>query len=97
MKKGNEQIIYIGKAKNLRNRIRSYFQEASGDGRRLFRAFLRNIVDLDHIVTSTEQEALILEATQIKAHKPRYNILLKDEIAAITETPAHRRRGQRAK
>ena len=97
MKKGDEQIIYIGKAKNLRNRIRSYFQEASGDGRRLFRAFVRNIVDLDYIVTSTKQEALILEATKIKAHKPCYNILLRDEIAAIAETPAHRRRGHRAK
>ena len=97
MKKGDEQIIYIGKAKNLRNRIHSYFQEASCDGRPLFRALVRNLVDLDYIVTSTEQEALILEATQIKAHKPRYNILLKDEIAAITETPAHRRRGHRAK
>ena len=79
MQKGDEQIIYIGKAKNLRNRVRSYFQDGSGDGRRQFKALVRNIVDLDYIVTSTEQEALILEATQIKAHKPRYNILLKDD------------------
>ena len=79
MRKGDEQIIYIGKAKNLRNRVRSYFQDGSGDGRRQFKALVRNIVDLDYIVTSTEQEALILEATQIKAHKPRYNILLKDD------------------
>ena len=54
MKKGDEQLIYIGKGKNLRNRIHSYFQEASCDGRRLFRALVRNIVDLDYIVTSTE-------------------------------------------
>ena len=79
MKRDDGQIIYIGKAKNLRNRVRSYFQEAAGDGRRQFKALVRNIADLDYIVTSTEQEALILEATQIKAHKPRYNILLKDD------------------
>ena len=79
MKKSDGQIIYVGKAKNLRNRVRSYFRENDGDGRRHFKALVRNIADLDYIITGTEQEALILEATQIKAHKPRYNILLKDD------------------
>ncbi len=79
MKRKDGQIIYIGKAKNLRSRVRSYFQKAAHDGRRQFKALVRNIADLDCIVTATEQEALILEATQIKAHKPRYNILLKDD------------------
>lgn len=79
MKRGDGQIIYVGKAKNLRNRVRSYFQESAGDGRRQFKALVRNIADFDYIITGTEQEALILEATQIKAHKPRYNILLKDD------------------
>ena len=79
MKNRDGQIIYIGKAKNLRSRVRSYFQESGHDGRRQFNALVRNIVDLDYILTATEQEALILEATQIKAHKPRYNILLKDD------------------
>lgn len=79
MKNRDGQIIYIGKAKSLRSRVRSYFQESGHDGRRQFNALVRNIADLDYILTATEQEALILEATQIKAHKPRYNILLKDD------------------
>ena len=79
MKRKDGEIIYVGKAKNLRNRVRSYFRGESHDGRRQFRALVRNIADLDYIVTATEQEALILEATQIRAHKPRYNIQLKDD------------------
>jgi excinuclease ABC subunit C len=79
LKNREGQIIYVGKAKNLRNRVRSYFQESGHDGRRQFQALVRNVADLDCIVTGTEQEALILEATQIRAHKPRYNILLKDD------------------
>ena len=79
MKRKDGEIIYVGKAKNLRNRVRSYFRDEHHDGRRQFRALVRNIVDLDCIVTATEQEALILEATQIQAHKPRYNIQLKDD------------------
>tara|TARA_B100001115_G_C15846832_1_gene427206 strand:- start:4046 stop:5902 length:1857 start_codon:yes stop_codon:yes gene_type:complete len=79
MKRKDGEIIYVGKAKNLRNRVRSYFRDESHDGRRQFRALVRNIADLDCIVTATEQEALILEATQIRAHKPRYNIQLKDD------------------
>ena len=79
MKRKDGEIIYVGKAKNLRNRVRSYFRDESHDGRRQFRALVRNIADLDCIVTATEQEALILEATQIRVHKPRYNIQLKDD------------------
>ena len=79
MKRKDGEIIYIGKAKNLRSRVRSYFQDGVHDGRRQFKALVRNIADLDCIVTATEQEALILEATQIRAHKPRYNIQLKDD------------------
>lgn len=79
MKRKDGEIIYIGKAKNLRSRVRSYFQDGGHDGRRQFKALVRNIADLDCIVTATEQEALILEATQIRAHKPRYNIQLKDD------------------
>ena len=79
MKDGKERIIYIGKAKSLRHRVRSYFQDSGGDGRRRFKALVRNIADFDCIVTQSEQEALILEANQIKAHKPRYNVHLKDD------------------
>ena len=65
MKRRDGQIIYIGKAKSLRDRVRSYFRTSGGDGRRQFKALVRNIADIDYIVTSSEQEALILEATQI--------------------------------
>ncbi|MBI2502279.1 MAG: excinuclease ABC subunit C [Candidatus Latescibacteria bacterium] len=79
MKDREGQIIYIGKAKNLRSRVRSYFQEGAHDGRRQFKALVQRISEVECLVTQTEQEALILEATQIKTHKPRYNILLKDD------------------
>lgn len=79
MKDRKERIIYIGKAKSLRHRVRSYFQDSGGDGRLRFKALVRNIADFDCIVTQSEQEALILEANQIKAHKPRYNVHLKDD------------------
>jgi excinuclease ABC subunit C len=79
MKDDQGRIIYIGKAKNLRARVRSYFQQGSHDGRRQLDALMQRVTSVDHILTETEQEALILEATQIKAHKPRYNILLKDD------------------
>ena len=80
MMKGDEgQIIYIGKAKVLRSRVQQYFRPNAHDGRRQFRALVRNVRDLEYIVTDTELEALILEANLIKAHKPRYNISLKDD------------------
>ena len=72
------KIIYIGKAKVLRNRVRSYFQEA----RRLdakTQHLVPRIADLETIITDTEVEALILEATLVKEHQPRYNINLKDD------------------
>ena len=91
MKNRDAQIIYIGKAKSLRSRVRSYFQKSGHDGRRQFNTLVRNVADIDYILTATEQEALILEATQIKAHKPRYNILLKDDkkypFIRITDEP----------
>ena len=90
-KRSNGTVVYVGKAKNLRNRVRSYFVKDAHDGRRQFRALVRNVSDLECIVTQTEQEALILEATQIKLHKPRYNILLKDDkkypFIRITKEP----------
>ncbi|MSS72021.1 MAG: excinuclease ABC subunit UvrC [Candidatus Latescibacteria bacterium] len=72
-------IIYVGKAKVLRDRVRSYFQPGADDGRRQFRMLVTSVRSLDYIVTDTELEALILEANLIKAHKPRYNISLKDD------------------
>ena len=72
------KIIYVGKAKNLRNRVRSYFQAGRGHDRKT-RELVRRIRDLEFIVTDTEVEALVLESNLIKLHKPRYNILLKDD------------------
>jgi excinuclease ABC subunit C len=73
-----EKIIYIGKAKNLKNRVRSYFLESNRKEWRI-RFLLPQIVDVDWIVTHTEAEALILEDRLIKMHHPRYNVQLKDD------------------
>lgn len=72
------KIIYVGKAKNLRNRVRSYFQSGRGHDPKT-RELVRRIRDLEFIVTDTEVEALVLESNLIKLHKPRYNVLLKDD------------------
>ena len=70
-------IIYVGKAKNLKKRLGSYFVRESGHDPKTT-LLIRNIVDFDLIITATEHEALILEATLIKKHKPKYNVFLKD-------------------
>ncbi len=72
------RVIYVGKAKNLRNRVRSYFQSGRGHDRKT-RELVRRIRDLEFIVTDNEVEALVLESNLIKRHKPRYNVLLKDD------------------
>lgn len=72
------KIIYIGKAKVLRNRVRQYFQKSS-DGRPQFELLVAKIADLELITTKTEYEALILESNLIRKHKPRYNVALKDD------------------
>ena len=78
MKGQREQVIYVGKAKNLRSRLRSYFQKsASLDDRKT--KMVQEIVDFDYIVTENELEALVLEANFIKKTKPRYNIILRDD------------------
>ena len=71
------KTIYIGKAKNLRSRVRSYFQARPFD--RKTDALVKQIADVEFIVTDNEVEALILEATLTKKHKPRYNVNLKDD------------------
>ena len=72
------RVIYVGKAKSLRNRVRSYFSGRS-DGRHLFRRLVNTIRDLETIVVESETEALILENNLIKFHKPKYNVDLKDD------------------
>jgi excinuclease ABC subunit C len=71
-------IIYVGKAINLRNRVRSYFQKSANHSPKT-RRLVENIVDMEWIVTDTELEALILECNLIKKHRPKYNIRLRDD------------------
>ena len=78
MKNADGQIIYVGKAINLRNRVRSYFH-GSHDQDVKTRQLVRNIATIEWIVVDSELEALILEMNLIKKHRPRYNIRLKDD------------------
>ncbi len=80
MKNTREQIIYVGKAKNLKARVRSYFhQNAEHSLKTQF--LVRHIHQISYILTQTEVEAFLLEASLIKKHQPRYNIRLKDDKA----------------
>lgn len=76
MKDKNGVIIYVGKAKNLRNRVNSYFK-SSHTGKT--KVLVSNIVDFEYIITNSELEALLLEINLIKEHNPKYNVLLKDD------------------
>jgi len=78
MKDSLGRVIYVGKAKVLRSRVRSYFQEGADRTRRI-RRLVREIADLDWIVTDTELEALVLESNLIKKHHPEYNVRLRDD------------------
>ncbi len=90
-KDAREKIIYIGKAKNLRNRVRTYFQAGAGHADRTAR-MVAKVVDLELMLTDSEVEALILEANLVHEHKPRYNVNLKDDkhfpyIKVTTQEP----------
>ncbi|MGA9172939.1 MAG: GIY-YIG nuclease family protein, partial [Thermoactinomyces sp.] len=76
MKNKDQEIIYVGKAKSLKNRVRSYFT-GSHDGKT--QRLVMDIADFEYIVTGSPLEALILECNLIKKHRPRYNIMLKDD------------------
>jgi excinuclease ABC subunit C len=71
-------VIYVGKAVDLRNRVRSYFHPSAWEYSKV-RALVAEVADLDFIITDSELEALILEANLIKEHRPRYNVRLKDD------------------
>src|SRR5450432_647293 len=71
-------IIYVGKAINLRNRVRSYFQKGANHTPKV-RRLVSNIVDFEYIVCDNELEALVLECTLIKKHQPHYNVRLRDD------------------
>lgn len=72
------EIIYVGKALNLRNRVRSYFQKSASQTAKV-QVMVEHITDLEYIITDSEMEALILENNLIKKHAPRYNVRLKDD------------------
>jgi excinuclease ABC subunit C len=78
MRDGQGAILYVGKARNLRKRLAAYFKP-SGHGDSKVDALVRRIADVETILTRTEKEALILESNLIKRHRPRYNVVLKDD------------------
>jgi len=78
MKNSLGEVIYVGKAKILKNRVRQYFQSSKSHSEKV-RAMVKNIAEFEYIVTDNEMEALILEGNLIKKYSPRYNILLKDD------------------
>jgi len=78
MRDAGGTIIYVGKARNLRQRVRSYFK-ATGDSRYQIKFLVARIADIEVMLTDTEKEALLLENTLIKQHRPRYNLDLKDD------------------
>jgi excinuclease ABC subunit C len=78
MKNADGKIIYVGKAINLRNRVRSYFHNDSSHDNKT-RRLVREIADIEWIVVGSELEALILEMNLIKRHRPRFNVRLKDD------------------
>lgn len=82
MKDSEGKVIYVGKAKNLRQRVRQYFSKG-GDGRYMIPFLIEKVVDIDTLLVKSEKEALLLENNLIKKHKPKYNALLKDDKSYI--------------
>lgn len=78
MKNSLGEIIYVGKAKIIKNRVRQYFQSSKNHSEKV-KAMVKNIAEFEYIITDSEMEALILECNLIKKYRPKYNILLKDD------------------
>lgn len=78
MRDGNDRIIYIGKSRKLRSRVRSYFRDSTNKTERI-KTMVKLVTEIEFIVTDTEAEALALEANLIKQHQPYFNVLLKDD------------------
>ncbi len=78
MKNAKGRIIYVGKAKSLRSRLSSYFRTEAGHSPKT-RAMVARIANIETLLTATEKEALLLESSLIKKHRPRYNIVLRDD------------------
>src|SRR3989338_3043689 len=77
-KGSNGNVLYVGKAKNLKNRLRSYFQKSAALDERKS-SMVRKIRDFSYVITGNELEALVLEANLIKQYKPHFNIILRDD------------------
>ena len=82
LKDKHGKVIYVGKAKSLRARVRSYFR--GGDERMQVRFLVQKVADLDTLITASDKEAIILENNLIKQYKPRYNIRLKDDKSYVS-------------
>lgn len=82
MKSRGGTVLYVGKAKNLRSRVRSYFRKG-GDGRFRIQFLIPHVEDIAFLVTDTEKEALILEHTLIKEHKPKFNVNFRDDKSYV--------------
>ncbi|MFB3844166.1 MAG: excinuclease ABC subunit UvrC [Candidatus Cloacimonadaceae bacterium] len=76
-KNSEGEVIYVGKAKSLKNRVKSYFSDSPKDEKT--KLLVNHIADLDYTITNSEAEAFLLEANLIKHYKPKYNVLLKDD------------------
>src|SRR6202521_4478357 len=77
-KDAGDTILYVGKARSLRGRVKSYFLESRSQDAKTG-SLVREIADLDYIVVDNEKEALALENNLIKQHKPKFNVLLRDD------------------
>ncbi|MFP6582691.1 MAG: excinuclease ABC subunit UvrC, partial [Candidatus Hydrogenedentota bacterium] len=82
MRDRNDKVVYVGKAKNLRNRIRTYINDQ--DTRYSVKFLMRRVEHIDFLVTATEKEALLLENSLIKQFRPRYNVQLKDDKTYVS-------------
>jgi len=82
MRSKSGAILYVGKAKNIRSRLKQYFQKG-GDGRAMIPFLISKVETIETIVTTNEKEALVLENNLIKKHRPRYNILFRDDKSYI--------------
>lgn len=78
MKDARGKVLYVGKAASLRSRVRSYFQPSADHSPRIA-TMVAKVADIDLVVTASEVEALVLEASLIKQHKPRFNVMLRDD------------------
>ena len=78
MRDGDDRILYVGKSKSLRSRVRSYFRSRHDLSPRI-RLMTRQVCEIEFIVTDSEAEALVLESNLIKNHQPHFNVLLKDD------------------